>query len=71
MIDTAKYRDDDLLTLREAAAFLNVSESTIVRYREDGKIPYFKFSSRKIQYCAKDLREFKKKSYIVSWDYLE
>ncbi len=71
MIDTSKYNDDELVTLREAAAILKVSESTVRRYRDDGKIPYFKYSTRKIQYLVKDLRDFISKSYITRCDYLE
>lgn len=71
MIDMSKYRDDELVTLREAAAILNVSGSTVVRYREDGKIPYFKYSRRKVLYRVRDLREFKDKSYIIHTAYLE
>lgn len=71
MIDTAKYRDDELVTLREAAAILNVSDSTVTRYREDGKFPYYKFSKRNIKYCVKDLREFRNKSFVPACEYLE
>ncbi len=71
MIDTTKYRDDELVTLREAAAILNVSDSTIVRYREDGKIPFFKYSRRKVLYRVKDLRDFRDKSYTPACNYLE
>ena len=71
IVDTSKYRDDDQVNLREAAAILNVSESTFARYREDGKFPYIKYSKRKIFYLVKDLRQFKEKSYVIPETYLE
>lgn len=71
MIDVSKYRDDDLVNLREAAAILNISVSTFRRYREEGKIPYLKYSRRKIQYIVGDLRAYKMKSYVPPCDYIE
>lgn len=71
MVDTSTYRDDEMVTLREAAAILNVSGSTVARYRDDGKLPYFKYSQRKILYRVRDLREFVDKSYTPACDYLE
>jgi len=71
MIDTKKYKDDDLLTLREAAAMLKVSISTITRYTEDGKISHFRYSRRKILYKAGDLREFLNNSYRPQCNYLK
>ncbi len=71
MIDISKYRDEELVTLREAAAILKVSESTVARYRDEGKFPYYKYSKRNIKYCVRDLREFKEKAFIPPVNYLE
>ncbi|MCL2154171.1 MAG: helix-turn-helix domain-containing protein [Leptospirales bacterium] len=70
MIDTKKYKDDELVTLREAAAILKVSISTVARYREEGKIPCFQYSQRKILYKVHDLREFLEKSYKPPCNYI-
>ena len=71
MIDTSKYKDEELVTLREAAAILNVSISTVMRYRDDGKIPYYKYSKGKILYRVSDLRGFIKEAYTPASNYLE
>jgi excisionase family DNA binding protein len=38
--------DGNLMTVREAAAFLRVSTPTIFRLRKSGKIPFFKIGAR-------------------------
>lgn len=70
-IQIEKYKDDDLITLREAAAILGISESTFQRYREEGKIPYFRYSRRKFLYKFGDIIEFRNKSYTLPCDWLE
>ena len=71
MIDTKKYKDDELVSLREAAAILRVSISTIARYTEDGKISHFRYSRRKILYRIQDLREFLDNSYRPRCEYIK
>jgi len=71
MVNVAKYKDDELVTIREAAAILNVSVRTIVRYRENGKIPYYGYSRRKFLYKVRDIKEFCDKSYIAPCEYDE
>jgi len=70
-INMQNYHDDDLITLREAAAILGVSESTFQRYREEGKIPYYRYSRRKLLYKFKDIIDYKNNCYIQSSDWLE
>jgi len=71
MIDTSKYRDDDIVSLREAAAILGASESTVVRYRDEGKYGYIRYSKRNIKYRVGDLRAFRTQSYVRPVDYIE
>jgi len=55
--------ENDLITVREAARILFLSERTVSRYREEGRLPCHKFSKRKYLYKRKDIEEFLKKSY--------
>jgi len=71
MTDAQKYTDDELVTLREAAAILRVSISTLARYRDEGRLPHFRYSQRKILYKVQDLREFIAKSYRASCSYIQ
>ena len=39
--------DDALLTIKEVAQYLRVSEATIFRLMRSGELPYIKFSAKK------------------------
>jgi len=71
MAEINNYKDDELVTLREAARILNVSESTFARYRDDGKISYYSYSKRKFLYKVCDLKKFFDNSYNSTSDYEE
>ena len=65
------YKDEELINLREAAAFLRVCPRTVARYRMDGLLPFFKYSSRKILFKVGDLKAFQERSYCDACDYAE
>jgi predicted site-specific integrase-resolvase len=71
MISFQKYKEDELVTLREAAKLLGVSVSTIKRYRNNGQFPYYVYSKRKLLYQVSDLKEFRDKSLTPACDYEE
>lgn len=50
--------EDDEMNQREAAKFLSVSESTIIKYKREGKIPYEQIpGSKKIKYYKSQLKK--------------
>jgi predicted DNA-binding transcriptional regulator AlpA len=49
---------DKLLTTREAAALLRLSERTMERHRTAGTGPKFRKFSKAIRYCRRDILEF-------------
>ena len=61
----------DLITATEAARMLNVAPRTVARYREEGRLPYVRYSPRKILFRKTDINEFMKKSYHPECNYLE
>ena len=55
--------DDDLLTVAEAAELLRVRPRTVTRYRQQGKLPYHRYSVKKVLYRRSDLIRFLDNSY--------
>jgi predicted DNA-binding transcriptional regulator AlpA len=49
---------DTLLTTREAAALLRLSERTLERQRTAGTGPKFRKFCKAIRYCRRDILEF-------------
>ena len=49
---------DALLTTREAAALLRLSERTLERQRTAGTGPKFRKFRKEIRYCRRDILEF-------------
>lgn len=49
---------DTLLTTREAAALLRLSERTLERHRTTGAGPKFRKFSKAIRYSRRDIEEF-------------
>lgn len=48
----------NLLTIKESAIYLHVSQRTVERFLEEGKIPKIKLASRTLRIDAKDLEKF-------------
>ena len=71
MYNVSSYSDDEFINRRGAAIILGVSERTVRRYREEGKISFFRLSKRKIVYRVGDLRGFLRKSHVQPSEYLE
>ncbi len=53
------------LSHREAARLLGVSDRTLTRYRQEGKIKAVKYSSRKYIYRREDLEAFLENNYSI------
>ena len=60
-----------LITVGEAAAMMGVTRQTVSRYREEGKLPYVKYSHRKIMYLKEDITSFVANSYYSPVNYME
>ena len=63
------FNSDDMLTVREAARFLKVSERTVIRWRKENRIPCCVLSSRKIYYSKTELEEFLQERIQDAKDY--
>jgi excisionase family DNA binding protein len=61
----------ELITVNEAARILNVAPRTVARYREEGRLPYIRYSPRKILFRKSDIIQFIEESYRPKCDYLE
>lgn len=61
----------DLITATEAARILNVAPRTVARYREEGRLPYVRYSPRKILFRKNDIESFITRSYVQESDYCE
>ena len=61
----------ELITATEAARMLNVAPRTVARYREEGRLPYVRYSPRKILFLKSDINSFINESYREKCDYCE
>lgn len=61
----------ELITATEAARMLNVAPRTVARYREEGRLPYVRYSTRKILFRKTDIDNFINESYQPKCDYCE
>lgn len=61
----------ELITATEAARILNVAPRTVARYREEGRLPYVRYSPRKILFRKTDIDSFINESYQPKCDYCE
>jgi excisionase family DNA binding protein len=61
----------ELITATEAARMLNVAPRTVARYREEGRLPYVRYSPRKILFRKADIESFINESYREKCDYCE
>lgn len=49
---------DDLLTTRDVAARMRVSEQTVRRWRYDGDLPFVRFGYRTVRFELGDVDDF-------------
>lgn len=63
-------KERELMTLKEVAAFLNISYSGLLKWRvkKTFNIPCIKFGIRKIFYKRKDVENFIKNNEIQNYD---
>ena len=60
---------DELLSTAEVAQMLGVQPRTVDNYRREGKLPYLRFSIRKVKYRKRDVEEFISACYCPARDY--
>ncbi|MBN2157907.1 MAG: helix-turn-helix domain-containing protein [Spirochaetes bacterium] len=63
--------EEDLITVEEAARMLRISPRTVSRYRAEGRIPFIRFSPRKMLFRRNDILSFIRSSYREACDYCE
>jgi excisionase family DNA binding protein len=56
------FKQDDLLTVKEAAREMNIAPRTVTDYRHRGLIPYIQYSRKKFLYPRTGITAFIKKS---------
>ena len=60
----------DLLSVMEVARIMNISPRTVTKYRQDGLLPYVRYSRKKVLYRRADINTFISSSYNNAHDYL-
>ncbi|SMG49436.1 hypothetical protein SAMN05661096_03612 [Marivirga sericea] len=56
-VDRNQKFENDEMNQRQAAAFIGVSEATIIKYKKEGKIPYEQLpGSKKVRYYKSELK---------------